>query len=220
MKFKIISIALALSLILTGCSLFGNSSASETVAAVETTPVATQTAKDGQTEYIFPQSFTWFIGKPELNNIGEGGSSTGAYEISGDYADTAYVTGGKLHLFSNSTQVQALIALNDSFLEQAVNDWLELNPEYQYERSDNYSKLVFYMDEVLSDSDVSDREYEINLMLTILYIDHANNILANTNNDTSTEVQIINYHTSNIAYDISYPSQSFDYSSIDWDASY
>jgi len=233
MKNKWIVCILGLSLLLSGCSTAlpwaGEDTASDTAPAetqaVLDTAAPAESAEalpEGITELRFPRSYAWFLGKVDYAPLGASAVTTqaGAYEIDPQFATEAFVEGNQIVLRVTEEQRTALLSQTDALLSQAVDEWLNLNPEYSFESTEDHTAVLFRMDETYSSSDVDSRTKENNLILTIVYMDHAGNILTCASSEASTQVYFVNYHSDNTAAEFAYPAQEIDLTGIDWSFTY
>ena len=97
---------------------------------------------------------------------------------------------------------------------------MNLNPEYTFQNAEDYSSLEFGMDEFYSAIDVEHQIEETNLILTIIYMVHANHILITGDSDVTTDVKLTNYHSEKTAQEFSYPAQSLELAAIQWEETY
>lgn len=217
MKSKtIIAVMMLLSvLLLTACGSAGDG-VTPTVAPVEAEDTA------GSPQFFFPKSYAWFLGKTDYAPLGAENiqAPSGDYAIAPEFAESAMVQGNKIILTATDEQRTALMGQTDLLLSQAVDAWLNLNPEYTFQNEEDYSSLVFGMDESYSTMDVEHQIEETNLILTILYMVHANHILITGDSDITTSVRIENYHSGKTAQEFDYPVQSLDTAAIAWADTY
>ena len=173
-------------------------------------------------QYSFPKSFAWFLGKTDYAPLGSSTEQvpSGEFPMPEEFADAAIVQGSRIIITASDEKKEALINQNDLLLSQALDAWMNLNPEYTFESAEDYSSMTFGMDESYSRIDVDHQIEENNLMLTILYMIHANHILRSGDSNVSTDVRLDNYHSGKNASQFSYPSQSLNFASIDWTDTY
>lgn len=216
MSKKIIAILMLLTLIaLTACGAAPG--AVPTVESVEQEDGAT-----GTPQFLFPKSYAWFLGKMDYAPLGASNvpAPSGDYPIPPEFGESAMVQGNKIILTATDEQRAALAAQTDLLLSQAVDAWMNLNPEYTFQNAEDYSSLVFGMDESYSAIDVEHQIEETNLILTILYMVHSNHILVSGDSDITTEVKLVNYHSEKTAQEFSYPTQSLELAAIQWEETY
>lgn len=173
-------------------------------------------------QYSFPKSYAWFLGKTDYAPLGSSTEAvpSGEFPMPEEFADAAVVQGNRIIITASDEKRDALINQNDLLLSQALDAWMNLNPEYTFENDDDYSSMTFGMDESYSRIDVDHQIEETNLMLTILYMIHANHILKSGDSNISTDVRLDNYHSGKKAAEFSYPAQTLNFASIDWTETY
>lgn len=209
--------ALAL-LLLCACGVAPESSVNDTAAtAVQETETAS-----GLPTYSFPKSYAWFLGNADYAPLGTSTDpvASGEFPIAEQYAETAVVQGNRINLTATDEQRDALVAQTDLLLSQAVDAWMNLNAEYMFQNAEDYSSMTFSMDESYLSTDIDHQIEESNLILTILYMVHANHILLTGDSSITTQVQITNYHSEKVAQEFSYPAQTLDFAAIKWDETY
>lgn len=216
MSKKIIAVLMLLTLVfLTACG-----STSGAVPTVE--PVEQEEAGTGTPQFVFPKSYAWFLGKMDYAPLGASNvpAPSGDYPLAPEFGESAIVQGNKIILTATDEQRAALLGQTDVLLSQAVDAWMNLNPEYTFQNAEDYSSLEFGMDEFYSAIDVEHQIEETNLILTIIYMVHASHILITGDSDVTTDVKLTNYHSEKTAQEFSYPAQSLELAAIQWEETY
>lgn len=216
MSKKIIAVLMLMTLVfLTACG-------SSTGALPTVEPVEQEDRDTGTPQFLFPKSYAWFLGKMDYVPLGASNvpAPSGDYPIAPEFGESASVQGNKIILTATDEQRAALMGQTDLLLSQAVDAWMNLNPEYTFQNAEDYSSLEFGMDESYSAIDVEHQIEETNLILTIIYMVHANHILITGDSEITTAVKLTNYHSEKIAQEFSYPARGLELAAIQWEETY
>ncbi len=155
-----------------------------------------------------PESYFVYTGSdPESEAIA-------CVEMGLDYCTDAWAEESTMIIELTEIQRDNFIKRNDEYGEELRTSFLELDENYKFEGSEDYTNITFYCDEKVAIMSLVEAMYGTTSQYALNYI------LRNNSNDWCVHIKIVNYHTNKVVAEGDLPNDEITIGANEWAASY
>lgn len=135
-------------------------------------------------------------------------------EMGTDYCTDAWAEEGTMVIELTETQRINFIKRNDEYGAELRTSFLELNENYRFEGSEDYTNITFYCDEKVAIMDLVQAMYGTTSQYALNYV------LRNNSSEWCVHIKIVNYHTDKVVAEGDLPNDEITIGTNEWAASY
>lgn len=158
--------------------------------------------------YIIPASYLKFTGTSASDLMD-------SFEELGDEFYTSVIEiNDEVQIELTEDQLKNLVKRFNSFIDETVDEFLEINDMYSCVLDDNYKKISLYFDEYIPVAG----QYKAILGIASYY--GINDMLLNKTENWNVQVEIYNCHTNKLVVSFDLPDGEASWGPKEWEASY